>query len=117
MKADITIVRRQEKLTALLVAAAGATAAGFIEFTTGADLALPVAASLAIYAAIEAIRLTLGTPLHGSILARAASLALWTGISYVSFDLGVWYALPVTLLVATVLIAEGCFPRHHDRAR
>jgi len=99
-------VRMREAASAIVGAVVWVASARLAGYVAGVDLARAVLVGATAYGAVEMVLFWRGTPLRRPDLDRIALLALWTGASYVTFDLGCWYALPLALIVVGVVLSE-----------
>lgn len=71
------------------------------------DMMMPMVFSLLIFAVAEAFRLWRGTPLRGSNYWRLTTLVFWTSVCYANFVIGLWYLLPISLVVLGIVLFEN----------
>lgn len=99
-------VRSREIANAAIVAALWAVISDAISIAAQVTLWLPVLSGVIIYTAVEAFRFSRGTP-KSSCFWRLMTLALWTGIGYVTFVVGEWYLLPTSLIFLGIVLFEN----------
>jgi hypothetical protein len=100
-------LRRRQIADAAIVAVLWAAFLMVIGHVGDFDVLLPMVSSLGIFAVVEAFRLWRGTPLRGANYWRITTLAFWTVVGFATFVVGLWYLLPISLVVLGIVLFEN----------